>query len=315
VSDCVVALDLGGTMLKAGLVDAAGRTLLARHRPAGRERGPDAGLAGVLDAADELAAAAREDGHVPVAIGLVVPGIIDEARGVAVFSANFGWRDTPLRELLERRSGLPVAFGHDVRAGGLAEGTLGAARGAGDFLFLALGTGIAGAAVLDGRPYAGGGYGGEIGHVVVEPGGRRCGCGGRGCLETVASASAIAARACERSGETGLSAIEVAERAARGDPVASAVWGEAVEALAMALAMYVSVLAPELIVLGGGLAEAGTRLLEPLDAALGARLTFHRRPRLCRAALGDQAGRLGAALLAWQRVGHDAPASAGAATS
>lgn len=287
---CVIGLDLGGTALKAGLVDAAGETVRALRRPSRRGEGPDAVVAGLVEAVEELAAEA-------VAVGLVVPGIVDEAAGTAVFSANFGWRDLPLRALLEDRTGLPVAFGHDVRAGGLAEGTQGAARGVGDFLFLALGTGIAGAAVLDGRPYAGGGYAGEIGHVVVEPGGRECGCGARGCLETVASAAAIG----DRYGG-GATAAQVAERCAAGEERACAVWGEAIEALADALAMYVSVLAPELIVVGGGLSEAGDQLLRPLDAALSERLTFHRRPRLLRAALGDQAGRLGAALLARELV-------------
>jgi glucokinase len=290
---CVVALDLGGTSLKAGLVDPAGQTLRALRRPSRREAGPDEVVAGLLTAVEELSAGAE-----PAAVGLVVPGIVDEAAGLAVFSANLGWRDLPLRALLEERTGLPVAFGHDVRAGGLGEGALGAARGVRDFLFLALGTGVAGAAVLDGRPYAGGGYAGEIGHVVVEPGGRECGCGARGCLETVASAAAIAARYGE-----GVSAAEVAARCADGEPGACRVWREAVDALADALAMYVSVLAPELIVVGGGLSEAGDQLLGPLEVALDERLTFHRRPRLCRAALGDQAGRLGAALLAWELAG------------
>lgn len=300
---CVIALDLGGTTLKAGLVDRDGRTLVARRRPAGREHGPEAVVAGLLAVVDELTAAAREGGLAPAAVGLVVPGIVDEAAGVAVLSANFGWRDMPLRALLEQRTGLPVAFGHDVRAGGLAEGALGAARGAGDFLFLALGTGVAGAAMLGGRPYEGGGFAGEIGHVVVEPGGRLCGCGARGCLETVASAAAIAARYAERSAAAVVTADEVARRVAAGDLAAAAVWGDAVEALAVALAMYVSVLAPELIVVGGGLAGAGDQLLRPLEAALAARLTFHRRPRIRRAALGDQAGRLGAALMAWEPAG------------
>jgi len=289
----VIALDLGGTALKAGLVDEAGETRRALQRPSRREQGPDAVVDGLLAAVEEL----RTDAD-PAAVGLVVPGIVDETAGMAVFSANLGWRDLPLRAQLEERTGLPVAFGHDVRAGGLAEASLGAAKGLRDFLFLALGTGIAGAAVLDGRPYAGGGYAGEIGHVIVEPGGRACGCGARGCLETVASARAIA----ERYGN-GASAADVAERCAAGEERACAVWQAAVDALADALAMYVSVLAPELIVVGGGLSEAGDRLLRPLDAALGKRLTFHRRPRIRRAALGDQAGRLGAALLAWELVG------------
>lgn len=213
-------------------------------------------IAGVLEAIDELSAAATRTGFFPVAVGLVVPAVIDEAAGVAVLSANLGWRDVPLRGLLEERTGLPVAFGHDVRAGGLAEGELGAACGVRDFLFLALGTGVAGAVVLDGRPYSGDGYAGEIGHVVVDPGGRECGCGARGCLETIASAAAIAAWYGQ-----GASAAGVAARPGAGETAAGAVWRHAVDALADALAMYVSVLAAELIVVGGGLSQAGEQLL------------------------------------------------------
>jgi glucokinase len=284
----VMSLDLGGTQLKAGLVDRDGHTLQVLRRPSRREQGPDAVIAGLLETVDELPGAQ--------AVGLVLPGILDEEAGMVRFAANFGFRDVPLRALVAERTGLPVAFSHDVRAGALAERWLGAARGAGDFLFLALGTGISAAAVLDGKPYAGGGYAGEIGHLVVDPGGRRCDCGARGCLETIASARAVADR-------YGAPAEEVARLAVAGDAVAGAVWAEAIDALAGALAMYVSILAPELIVIGGGLAEAGAALLEPLDAALAARLTFQRRPVIRRAALGDQAGRLGAALLAWEALG------------
>jgi glucokinase len=230
------------------------------------------------------------------AAGVVVPGIVDD--GVAVFSANLGWRDVPLRELVHKRLGVPVAFEHDVRAGGLAEGQLGAARGAGDYLFMPIGTGIAGAVVIDGRPYSGHGYGGEIGHLIIEPDGPICGCGARGCLEAIASAAAIDREYALRSGRraNGL----VSELVVAGDPDARAVWQRAVRALARALQAYVTLLAPELVVIGGGLAGAGDVLMEPLADALDALLTFQRRPRLVRAELGDQAGALGAALLAWR---------------
>jgi glucokinase len=306
---CVIALDLGGTMLKAGLVDERGRTLVERRTPSGREDGPEAVVERLLGAIDELRAAATEHDLAPAAVGLVVPGIVDEAAGVAAYSANFGWRDLPLRALVEERAGLPTAFGHDVRAGGLAEGALGAAKGVDDFLFLAVGTGIAGAIVADGRPVQGGGFAGEIGHLVVRPGGPRCGCGARGCLEAVASAAAIAARWAERTGVEA-TAGEVAARAQAGEPAARAVWDEAVDALADALAAAVTLVAPRLVVVGGGLAEAGAQLIDPLDAALEARLTFQRRPRLARARLGDEAGRLGAALLAWRAAGREPAALA-----
>jgi glucokinase len=124
---------------------------------------------------------------------VAVPGIVDEAAGLAVFSQNLGWRDAPLRDMIAERTGLPTAFGHDVRTGALAEARLGAGRGCGDSLFLTIGTGISAALLLDGRPYSAHGYAGEIGHVDVgrsEP----CACGATGCLEAIASAAAIARR-------------------------------------------------------------------------------------------------------------------------
>ena len=196
---------------------------------------------------------------------------------------------------------MPVAFGHDVRAGGLAEGTLGAARGVPDYLFLAVGTGIAAAVVLDGRPYSGRGYAGEIGHIVVDPDGPLCGCGARGCLESIASAAAIAEHYATRTGER-VDAATVRERVVANDPDARVVWDGAIGALAGALAAYTSLLAPELVVVGGGLASAGDTLLVPLAAELDRRLRFQQRPQLVAAELGDQAGALGAALLAWRAV-------------
>ncbi|MGF1430862.1 ROK family protein, partial [Kitasatospora sp. LaBMicrA B282] len=191
----VIALDVGGTGMKAALVAQDGSVLFEARRPTGREHGSEAVVAAILDFAAELAGEGlRRFGAGPLAAGVAVPGVIDEPNGIAVFSANIGWRDLPLRELLgERLGGLPVALGHDVRSGGLAEGRVGAGRGVPRFLFIALGTGIAGAIGLDGRIEAGAhGYGGEIGHVVVRPDGPPCGCGRQGCLETLASASAVA---------------------------------------------------------------------------------------------------------------------------
>lgn len=169
----VIALDVGGTGMKAALVGADGTLLHRARRATARDRGPDAVAAGILDFAAELRAHGVEHlGEPASAAGLAVPGIVDETRGVAVYSANLGWRDLPLRALLaERLGGIPVALGHDVRTGGLAEGRIGAGRGADRFLFVPLGTGIAGAIGIDGRVEAGAhGCAGEIGHIVVRPG-------------------------------------------------------------------------------------------------------------------------------------------------
>jgi len=186
------------------------------------------------------------------AAGVAVPGIVDDERGVAVFSANLGWRDLPLRSLLAARTGLPVGLGHDVRAGALAEAALGAARGVRDVLFVAVGAGVAGAALVDGRLLVAGGFAGELGHLRVDPAGEPCGCGGRGCVETVASAAAIARRYAARTGRPVAGAAAVAARVREGDPDAVAVWEEAVGALAEGLAAAVTLLAPRLVVVGGG---------------------------------------------------------------
>lgn len=302
----VIALDVGGTGLKGALYE---RAALARgapplheeRRPTAREAGGEAVAAGVLDFAAELAAAGLDRcGAPPAAAGVAVPGVLDERAGVVGYAANLGWRELPLRRLLsERLAGLPVALGHDVRAGGLAEGRLGAGAGVDRFLFVALGTGIAGAIGLDGRVEAGAhGGAGEIGHIVVRPGGERCGCGQSGCLETLASAAAVG-RAWEAAGGTpGAGAADAARAVAAGDGRAREVWQRAVDGLADGLLTAVSLLDPRTVIVGGGLAEAGETLLAPLRAALRERAAFQRLPAIVPAALGDAAGCLGAGLLA-----------------
>jgi glucokinase len=302
VARCVVALDVGGTVSKGAVFGGDHRAVRVRRNLTERHQGPKAVVRRLGETVDLLMRDAAAEGLRVAAVGVVVPGIVDEVAGVALFSANLGWRDVPIRSLLETQTGLPVAFGHDVRAGALAEGSVGAGRGSRHYLFLPVGTGIAAAMVLDGRPYAGLGAGGEIGHIVVEPEGRPCACGGRGCLETVASASAIAARYRARTGAD-VTAEQVGRRAQSGDAVATEVWDEAIEALAGALLTYTTMLDPELVIVGGGLAAAGDRLLQPLRERLKARSTFQRVPRITSAALGDESGCVGAALLAWKLVG------------
>ncbi|MEV0606658.1 ROK family protein [Polymorphospora rubra] len=294
----VVALDVGGTGMKCALVRPDGRVHHTERHPTGADRGPDAVIDTILDVAEGLAGKAQADGLEVVAAGVAVPGVVDEVAGVARWSANVGFRDVPLRDLLATRLGRPAALGHDVRVGGIAEARLGSGRGSDHVLFVAIGTGIAAAHVVGGSAFAGAhGAAGELGHIVVRPGGPRCGCGQLGCLETIASASAVGRRYSEISGSPA-TAAQVAGHAAAGDPVAADVWRETVEALANGLLTAQALFDPEVVVLGGGLAEAGAVLLDPLRAALRRRLTFHREPRLVRANLGDEAGCVGAALLA-----------------
>jgi glucokinase len=301
----VVALDIGGTTIKGGLVDRHGTVLTRLRRPTpARDDGPGEVLAAILATLDECTGAAPRSGDVG-AVGLVVTGIVDERRGMAVHSENVGWRNVPVRSLVEQATGLPVGFGHDVRAGTLAEWRLGAGRGLQDLVFVPIGTGVSAGMVVQGRLITGGGYAGEIGHVDVGHG-EPCTCGGRGCVEALASAAAIARRYAAVSGRPVAGAREVAQRMVAGDPVARRIWDDATEALALALAWTSVVLAPQAILLGGGLARSGGLLLEPLGQAMGRHLGVIRRPHLLPAALRDDAAFLGAALLAWEALGQAA---------
>jgi glucokinase len=303
-NDVVVALDVGGTAMKCALVRPDGTVHHAERHPTLADRGPAAVTDDILEVAAGLAGRARADGLEPVAAGVAVPGVVDEQAGTAVWSGNIGFRDVPLRDLVADRLGVPAALGHDVRVGGIAEARLGAGRHQRHVLFIAIGTGIAAAHVVDGTAFAGShGAAGEVGHVIVRPGGPPCGCGARGCLESVASAAAVGRRYVELSGIAGVTAFDVTTRAAAGEELANSVWTEAIEAFADGLLTAQALYDAQVVVLGGGLAEAGEALLAPLRTALNARITFHRMPQLVRAALGDTAGCLGAALLALDTLG------------
>jgi glucokinase len=237
-----------------------------------------------------------------VAAGLAVPGFVDPASGIALAATNIGWHDVPLRRLLAGDLDLPVAVDHDVKSAGLAEARLGHGQHARDFAFVAIGTGIATAIVVDGIVLRGGnGRAGELGHVPVHPGGAVCKCGRMGCLEAYASAAAIARRYREASGNA-YTAAQVAARWGT-DPIAATVWSEAIAALALALVTYVALLDPQLVVLGGGVSQAGPALIGPLSARLSA-LTGAAPPPIRISRLGVDAGLLGAAILAWHQLGR-----------
>ncbi|WP_443051342.1 ROK family protein [Streptomyces sp. NBC_00234] len=306
----VIALDVGGTGMKAALVGADGTLLHEARRATGRERGPEAVVETILAFAAELRAYGEEHfGTTAVAAGVAVPGIVDAENGIAVYATNLGWRDVPMRALLGERLGVPVALGHDVRTGGLAEGRIGAGRGADRFLFVPLGTGIAGAIGIAGSIEEGAhGCAGEIGHIVVRPDGPDCGCGQRGCLETLASASAVTRAWALASGDPEADAADCAKAVESGDPAAVQVWQNAVDALAAGLVTALTLLDPRMLIIGGGLAEAGETLFTPLRAAVEERVTFQKLPHIVPAALGDTAGCLGAGLLAWDLLSTEVSA-------
>lgn len=301
----VLAFDVGGTDMKAALLDEQGRMLESTRvpTPLDGQRTGDRVVDEVARLAAELASA-HPDVR-PAAAGLLVPGHVDDVRGIGVFAENLGWREFPFRDRAEAALGVPVGFGHDVRGAGEAEHRMGAARGFDDVVVVTIGTGIAAAVFVDGRLYTGGGLAGEIGHDRVAEG-PICACGGRGCLEAVASAAAIARRYSLRTGRPIAGAKEVLELMRAGDANAAADWASALDALALGFSHVVALLAPQAIVIGGGLSEAGDELLQPLRERLDGILTFHRRPQLIKASIGADAGLFGSALAA-----RDALAAAG----
>jgi glucokinase len=304
----VVAIDVGGTGLKGAVLDRGGTLLAQERRPTPRRPDGSADGSAIVDAVLALAGdlmgavAASEGGGVRVA--LAVPGLVDDEAGIVALAPNLGWRDLPLRAIAEERLGVPAVVWHDARAAALAEGTLGAARGARDWLLVTIGTGIGGALVSGGNVLLGSrGATGELGHIGVVPDGPLCACGKRGCLEALASGRNISERYAELRGGPGVSAEEVVARAERGDAAAAQVWDAAIDALARALATCAVLLDPELIVLGGGVASAGARLLDPLAARLAQEVRFGPAPQLRTAALGERAGWIGAGLAGWQAAG------------
>ena len=307
VGSAVLAFDVGGTDMKAALVDDAGgiRDILRIPTPIEGARTADAVVARVGELASSLRTA-HKDVH-PRAAGLLVPGHVDDDGGVGVFSENLGWSNYPFRDLAEATLGLPVSFGHDVRGAGEAEYRLGAAAPFRDVVVMAIGTGISGAIFIEGTLHSGGGMAGEMGHSKVADG-PRCVCGGSGCLEAVASAGAIARRYTAATGQVVSGAKDVLDRVALGDTQARQVWESALDALSLDLSHTVALLAPEAIVIAGGLSQAGPALFEPLQRRLDAILTFHRRPQLLCASIGENAGVIGAALRARDLVGQRAAA-------
>ena len=315
----VLALDIGGTKLAAGLVDAAGRvrSYLAAPTPPGPDPGPALELLFALGRKAVVEAGA--DWPEVAAVGIGCGGPLDAGRGVVLAPPHLpGWRDVPVTELAEREFGRPAALDNDGTAAAEAEHRYGAGVGTRQMVYLTLSTGVGGGAVLDGRVYRGAtGNGTELGHVVVDRHGRAChGCGGRGCLEAYVSGTSIAARARESleagsslAGLESVTAADVAAHAAAGDPHAARVWRQTVEALGTGLTSIVNVLEPELIVLGGGVTRSGEALIGPAREAVrvAAMTPGGRAVRVERSALGDRVGVVGAAAVAQRALAEEAP--------
>ncbi len=312
---------MGGTTIKLGLLTSRHDSLeLFRSMPTRAHRPRQEVLADLAAAAQELAADAASSGQRVSGIGVGLPAAMSRSGHIEVLP-NFapGWNGVSVAAELSAATGLPTVTINDARAFTLAEATFGAAAGAQSVLGVTLGTGVGGGLVLDGKLYLGrSGKAGELGHQVVDRYGPLCGCGSRGCLETYSSATALIAsvtrgflqgstvRLCELAGNQLASVTPelIAEAAAQGDATCQDAIERAGAALGVVLANTVTLLAVERIVVGGGLAGLGELLFAPMLWTLHefARLAGPDMPDLVPALLGSEAGALGAALEAQQRL-------------
>jgi glucokinase len=300
--DLVIGVDIGGTTVKAALFDSEGSEYRRSELPTPRHLGPDAVIATTIQTIVELRAEVPETAQLR-AVGLVVPGIVDADQGIAVYAANIGWRQLPLRQIVAEAVDLPVILDHDVRAAGLAELELGAGRGLQEVLFVALGTGVAAAVITRGQVSVGATRrAGELGHLPVFPEGEWCACGQRGCTETYASAAALSRRYSAASGVAEVSAKDVIRLAAAGDSLADEIFKDAITALGRALVNYVLLMDPELILIGGGMAASGAVLLHPLTREVQAGLAWRPAPTISNGKFAGDAGCRGAGLLAWRAL-------------
>lgn len=293
-----LGLDFGGTKLAVGVADARGRVLGTRRAPTDAAAGPEGALETVARLVSELGPVAQQ----PEAVGISFGGPVTPDRQRALVSHHGpGWDDFPLVEQVARRWGRPVEMDNDANAAALGEVRFGAGRGYRNVVYLTVSTGIGGGVVIDGELYRGSrGLSGEIGHTIVAPGGPVCPCGKRGCLEAVAAGPMIARAYNERVGGMVVTRAEdVFRRAMEGNALARSVLAFAIDGLGLGIANAINVLDPDLVVLGGGVSNAGDELFVPLRAATQ-RYAAPSPPGavpILPAALGDRVGVLGAIAL------------------
>lgn len=307
-----MGVDVGGTSVRAGLVDAAGTVLDIRRvaTPVGGQALEDA-IVGVVS---ELVTAHRGV-H---AVGLAVAGFVSHDRRQVGFAPHLSWRGVPAAERIERRLGIPVLLEHDANAAALAEHRYGVALGGRVGLLVVLGTGIGGALMIDGELFRGAhGVAPELGHLRLVPEGRPCACGKRGCWERYCSGTGLVTTAlellAERRGTSSplarevsgnprrLSGRRVALAARNGDPVALAAMAELARWLGAGLALVADVYDPEVVVIGGGVSESAPLFLDEAREHYAAAVTgsgYRTLARIRTAQLGTEAGIIGAALLA-----------------
>ena len=319
--DYVVGVDMGGTKILAAVIDAKGEIVQQAKRATKPKKGPEEVIERITRCIREAIDSAELKPSQIRAIGIGSPGPLDPETGVIIFAPNLGWSNVPLKAKLEANLSIPTFVDNDVNVGTLGEYAFGAGRGVKNLVGIFVGTGIGGGIILDGKLFHGvNKTAGEVGHMIVEVKGPRCGCGNFGCLEAVASRTAITRdlqKAILKKGKKSkltelnggnldlIRSKAIARAVKHGDKPTIKVVQRAAKYLGISVASIVHFLNPEMVVLGGGVVEAmGDSLLDPIRhaAAEYALPTTMDGVQIIAATLGDNAGVIGASVLARERL-------------
>ena len=319
--DYVVGVDMGGTKILAAVINAKGEIVQQAKRATKPKKGPEEVIERITRCIREAIDSAELKPSQIRAIGIGSPGPLDPETGVIIFAPNLGWSNVPLKAKLEANLSIPTFVDNDVNVGTLGEYAFGAGRGVKNLVGIFVGTGIGGGIILDGKLFHGvNKTAGEVGHMIVEAKGPRCGCGNFGCLEAVASRTAITRdlqKAILKKGKKSkltelnggnldlIRSKAIARAVKQGDKPTIKVVQRAAKYLGISVASIVHFLNPEMVVLGGGVVEAmGDSLLDPIRhaAAEYALPTTMDGVQIVAATLGDNAGVIGASVLARERL-------------
>ncbi len=309
-----IGIDLGGTGIKAGVVDEKGNIIAKVKCPTNVERGYEAVIRDMADLCKKAAEAANVSMDEIQSVGIGIPGLINPKTGIVPICVNLGWKNVPMIEEMHKYIDKPIFVDNDATVAGLAEAIAGVSAGAKNSVFVTLGTGVGGGVIINGKPFSGShGVASEIGHMIVVSGGEKCSCGNCGCWERYASASAIIREgrkfaaahpncAIAKAVDGDLSRIEartIFDLAKEGDKDSLVLFHNYVDMLCVGLVNLINLYDPEIFALGGGVSNAGTFLLdavrERMEDLVFAKELPHARVEL--AQLGNDAGIIGAAML------------------
>jgi len=318
VQKYVIGIDLGGTFIKGGAVSEDGEIVFRAKKESDAKAGPLQPVSNMFDVVEELSKQAGKD---PEAIGFGIPGAIFSEKGIVTKSPHFPhWKDFDLQTSLKEKTAIPFVIDNDANAAALGEGWVGAGKGFKHFCCMTLGTGIGGGIVLDGSVWKGlTGMAGEVGHIVVEPDGWPCPCGGRGCLETYSSATGLVKMAREKfmDGDESKQLREVSGNnpekitsellcglAKKGDPLSKSIFKKMGKYLGIGFADIINILNLELIIVGGGALPTWDFFID--EAISQMKMRTYKVPgesvKIVKATCGNDAGLLGAAYMAWQKA-------------